>query len=159
MNISEIDQLLEQLPQASSEDLLRMDLRLRLEIQREKLRRELEAEGEAARLDDPEPVAGETFSCMSPMSSMNLLGIGASAHKAGSGTLTHILVSSSVFMDLLADGSPVFRRVQSLPEDSRVKGFIDTVPIVLNRDILDGAMFRFEDALFESVWIEIQMVR
>jgi hypothetical protein len=158
MNISEIDRLLELLPQASSEDLLRMDLQMRLGKQRDQLRRELEAEGEAARLDAPEPVAGDHVPYIAPMPVEGLLSVAARMAKT-QGLLTHILVSGSVFMDILAVPDSAFRRVKSLPANARVKGFIDIVPVVLDQSILDGAMLRFENAQFEPAWVEIQVVR
>jgi len=156
MNIFEIDDLLKKLPQANFKDLLRMDIRLRLMKQREEFQRELEAEGEAARLDEPEIVATETLPYIAPIGPASLMR--ASGQKAEHGVITHVIVSRAVRMDFIADDTNLFQRVQRLPDDSKVIGFLDTIPVIFDRTMRDGALLRFEDN-FETHWIEVQALR
>ena len=96
MNISEINKMLETLPQADFTEMMRMELQLRLARFRDEWQEEAEAEAEAAQLDVPEPTVIEGV--VSPVDARCLLGV--TARSAHLGKVTHYIISQQVFLEM-----------------------------------------------------------
>jgi hypothetical protein len=154
MNIDDVQQLLQQLPQANQADLMRMSLRLQLESLRDDLERELETEDEAWRLDAPVCSGVPLIPCMAPLSHL------ASFLSSNSnlGTVTHVVLGRATMFDVLATPS-VFKRAKHLDASAKVQGFLDRIPVILDRTLPDDGFIRYENDLFESTWVEIMVSR
>ena len=148
--------MLNRLPQASSTELLRMDLQLRLSNLRDDIAAELAAESEAHRLDDPEPDFMNDIPVLAPANNL----CSFVAWRAHLGNVTHIVVGRAVYLDMLANTTTTdFTRTKHLPAGALVQGFFDRIPLILDRKLADGGFIRYENELFESIWVELMVTR
>ena len=157
MTLDQLNLMLQQLPQASELELLRLDLQIRLEQMRDRLQLELETEDEVSHLEDPDPTGDEEVPCLAPVNPATLLSAGA-RKSWDYGRLTHIAVCQAVLLDLL-NFPGIIQATQYLPCEALLRGFLGQVPVYLNKNLKYGAALRFENDQGQLTWVEIAVAR